>query len=223
MRWPASRLIASACCRCPFATRCRPISCSVSERLIPRSGVDLHWRRQRRCGLICLCLVDSPARASCVWRASMSLYASWHKISSAAPHGRPTERNCTMQVSDTAETVIQPPTGWQLINFAELWQYRDLLYFLAWRDVKVRYKQAALGVAWAILQPAMMMLIFFIVFSVVSNAYQGDKPYLLFVFTALLPWSFFATSIANAGNSVIGSERLITKIYFQIGRASCRE
>jgi lipopolysaccharide transport system permease protein len=119
-----------------------------------------------------------------------------------------------MQVSDTAETVIQPPTGWQLINFAELWQYRDLLYFLAWRDVKVRYKQAALGVAWAILQPAMMMLIFFIVFSVVSNAYQGDKPYLLFVFTALLPWSFFATSIANAGNSVIGSERLITKIYF---------
>jgi lipopolysaccharide transport system permease protein len=119
-----------------------------------------------------------------------------------------------MQVPEPAETVIRPPTGWQLINFAELWQFRDLLYFLAWRDVKVRYKQTVLGIAWAVLQPAMMMLIFFVIFSVVTDTYHGEKPYLLFVFSALLPWSFFATSIANAGNSVIGSERLITKIYF---------
>ena len=119
-----------------------------------------------------------------------------------------------MQAPEPAETVIRPPTGWQLINFAELWQFRDLLYFLAMRDVKVRYKQAVLGIAWAVLQPAMMMLIFFVIFSVVTDTYHGEKPYLLFVFSALLPWSFFATSIANAGNSVIGSERLITKIYF---------
>ncbi|MBI2805106.1 MAG: ABC transporter permease [Planctomycetes bacterium] len=113
-----------------------------------------------------------------------------------------------------AVTVIRPPRGWQLINFAELWHFRDLLYFLAWRDVKVRYKQTLLGVAWAVLQPALMMSIFYIIFTVVTHTYQGERPYPLFVFSALLPWTFFATAIANAGNSVIGSERLITKIYF---------
>jgi lipopolysaccharide transport system permease protein len=112
-------------------------------------------------------------------------------------------------------SVIRPPTGWQLINFAELWHFRDLLFFLAWRDVKVRYKQTLLGVAWAVLQPALMMCIFYVIFFVVAGTY-GDKepPYAIFVLSALLPWTFFATAIANAGNSVIGSERLITKIYF---------
>src|ERR1019366_8561366 len=120
-----------------------------------------------------------------------------------------------MQTPEPAETVIRPPTGWQLINFAELWHYRDLLYFLAWRDVKVRYKQAVLGIAWAVLQPAMMMFILYVIFFVVADTYHNrDVPYPLFVFTALLPWSFFANAIANAGNSVVGSERLITKIYF---------
>jgi lipopolysaccharide transport system permease protein len=114
-------------------------------------------------------------------------------------------------------TVIRPPTGWQLINFAELWQFRDLLYFLAWRDVKVRYKQTLLGVAWAVLQPLLMMVIFTIIFSVITDTYKGDEkkaPYYVFVLTGLLPWTFFATAIANAGNSVVGSEKLITKIYF---------
>jgi lipopolysaccharide transport system permease protein len=120
------------------------------------------------------------------------------------------------QTPEPAETVIRPPTGWQLINFTELWHFRDLLYFLAWRDVKVRYKQTALGVAWAVLQPAMMMLIFYIIFVLVANTYHNEDvvPYPLFVFSALLPWTFFATAIAAAGNSVVGSERLITKIYF---------
>ena len=117
---------------------------------------------------------------------------------------------------EPTETVIRPPTGWQLINFAELWQFRDLLYFLAWRDVKVRYKQTLLGIAWAVLQPAMMMFIFYVIFFVVARTYAEENatPYPLFVLTAILPWTFFATAIANAGNSVIGSERLITKIYF---------
>ncbi len=117
---------------------------------------------------------------------------------------------------DAALTVIRPPTGWQLINVAELWQFRDLLYFLAWRDVKVRYKQAVLGIAWAVLQPAMMMFIFYVIFFVVANTYKNndEMPYPLFVFSALLPWSFFATAVATAGNSLVGSERLITKIYF---------
>jgi lipopolysaccharide transport system permease protein len=112
-------------------------------------------------------------------------------------------------------TVIRPPAGWQLINFAELWHFRDLLYFLAWRDVKIRYKQTVLGVAWAVLQPALMMIIFTILFSMITSTYtRTDIPYPLFVLAGLLPWTFFATAIANAGNSVIGSERLITKIYF---------
>ncbi len=112
--------------------------------------------------------------------------------------------------------MIRPPAGWQLINFAELWHARDLLYFLAWRDVKVRYKQTLLGIAWAVLQPAMMMLIFYVIFFVVAQTYKNEDemPYPLFVFSALLPWSFFATAISSAGNSVVGSERLITKIYF---------
>src|SRR6266446_9434030 len=111
-------------------------------------------------------------------------------------------------------TLIRPPSGWQLVNVRELWHFRDLLYFLAWRDVKVRYKQTVLGAAWAVLQPGMMMVVFTIFFSRLGQMPSGDLPYPVFVFAGLLPWSFFATAIANAGNSVVGSERLITKIYF---------
>src|SRR5690348_2156864 len=114
----------------------------------------------------------------------------------------------------TANTVIEPPKGWQLINVRELWRYRELLYFLTWRDVKVRYKQTLLGAAWAILQPVMMMVVFTIFLGRLAKLPAGDLPYPIFVFAGLLPWTFFATAIANAGNSVVGSERLITKIYF---------
>ncbi|MEX2139925.1 MAG: ABC transporter permease [Pirellulales bacterium] len=112
------------------------------------------------------------------------------------------------------QTVIEPPRGWQLVNARELWQYRELLGFLTWRDVKVRYKQTLLGASWAILQPAMMMIVFTIFFGRMARVPTGDIPYPLFVYAGLLPWTFFATAIANAGNSVVGSERLITKIYF---------
>jgi lipopolysaccharide transport system permease protein len=112
------------------------------------------------------------------------------------------------------QTVIEPPRGWQLINARELWQYRELLGFLTWRDVKVRYKQTLLGASWAILQPALMMVVFTIFFGRMARVPTGDVPYPLFVYAGLLPWTFFATAIANAGNSVVGSERLITKIYF---------
>lgn len=109
---------------------------------------------------------------------------------------------------------ILPAGGWQLVNVRELWQYRELLFFLTWRDVKVRYKQTALGAAWAILQPALMMVVFTIFFGRMAKVPTGDVPYPLFAFAGLLPWTFFATAMANAGNSVVGSERLITKIYF---------
>jgi lipopolysaccharide transport system permease protein len=111
-------------------------------------------------------------------------------------------------------TVIAPARGWQLINVRELWRYRELLFFLTWRDVKVRYKQTLLGAAWAILQPVMMMVVFTIFFGRLAKLPAGDLPYPIFVFAGLLPWTFFATAIASAGNSVVGSERLITKIYF---------
>src|SRR5689334_6446118 len=109
-------------------------------------------------------------------------------------------------------TVIEPPQGWQLVNVAELWKFRELLYFLIWRDVKVRYKQTLLGAAWAILQPTMMMIVFTVFFGRLAKLPAGDKPYPVFVFAGLLPWTFFAAAIANAGNSVVGAERLITKI-----------
>lgn len=113
-----------------------------------------------------------------------------------------------------ALTVITPPTGRSFVNVAELWRFRDLLYFLAWRDVKVRYKQTALGVAWAVLQPAMMMVVFTLFFARLAGVSSGGVPYPLFAYAGLLPWTFFSTAVAAAGNSVIGSERIITKIYF---------
>lgn len=113
-----------------------------------------------------------------------------------------------------SRTVIRPPHGWQLVDFHELWKYRELLYFLTWRDVKVRYKQTVLGAAWAILQPLLMMVVFSVFFGRLAQVDSGDTPYSLFAFAGLLPWTFFAAAIANAGNSVVGSERLITKIYF---------
>jgi lipopolysaccharide transport system permease protein len=112
------------------------------------------------------------------------------------------------------KTVIEPPRGWQLVNVRELWQFRELVYFLTWRDVKVRYKQTLLGAAWAVLQPLLMMVVFTIFFGRMAGVPSGDLPYPLFAYAGLLPWTFFATAITAAGNSVVGSERLITKIYF---------
>ena len=113
-------------------------------------------------------------------------------------------------------TVIEPPRGWQLVNVRELWRFRELLFFLAWRDVKVRYKQTVLGAAWAVLQPAMMMIVFTIFFGNMGRMAEGVAPgqYPIFVLAGLLPWTFFATAVTGAAGSVLGSERLITKIYF---------
>jgi lipopolysaccharide transport system permease protein len=119
-----------------------------------------------------------------------------------------------------AETLIAPPRGWQLIDVAELWRFRELIAMLAWRDIKVRYKQTFLGAAWAVLQPAMMMVVFTIFFNQIAKVPTGKLPsgepipYPVFVLAGLLPWTFFAAAVTNASNSVLGSERLITRIYF---------
>lgn len=110
-------------------------------------------------------------------------------------------------------TLISPSAGWQWINVRELWQHRELVYFFAWRDVKIRYKQTLLGAGWAVLQPALMMVVFTIFFGRMARVSSGDLPYPLFAYAGLVAWTFFATAISQAGNSVVGSERLITKVY----------
>jgi lipopolysaccharide transport system permease protein len=112
------------------------------------------------------------------------------------------------------EVVIRPPQGWHLVNVRDLWRYRELLFFLVWRDVKIRYKQTVLGVAWAVLQPLMMMAVFTVFFGRLAGLPSGDVPYPLFVLAGVLPWMFFSTALASAGQSVVTNERLITKIYF---------
>ena len=111
-------------------------------------------------------------------------------------------------------TVIEPRSGWQLVNLRELWRYRELLLILTWRDVKVRYKQTVLGVAWAVLQPLATMVVFSLFFGRVAGADPDGVPYPLFVFAGLLPWFFFSNSVAAAAQSVVGNQSLVTKVYF---------
>src|SRR6202049_749979 len=122
--------------------------------------------------------------------------------------------NGTTDAARDAVHIIEPRSGWVPIGWRELWDYRELLYFLVWRDVKVRYKQTVLGAAWAVLQPAMMMIVFTVFLNWMAGVPGGDCPYPLFAYLGFLPWSFFASAIVSASNSVVGSERLITKIYF---------
>ena len=109
---------------------------------------------------------------------------------------------------------IEPARGWIAIGFRELWQYRELLYFLTWRDVKVRYKQTALGAAWAIIQPFFMMVVFSLFFGRLAGVPSDGIPYPVFSFCGLLPWQLFAHALTESSNSLVGSQNLITKVYF---------
>jgi len=111
-------------------------------------------------------------------------------------------------------TRITPPNGWHILDFKELWAYRELLSVLALRDIKVRYKQTVLGVAWAIIQPLAAMLIFTIIFGRLAKIPSEGYPYAIFVYSALLPWTFFANALSTSGNSLVGSSHLVSKIYF---------
>jgi lipopolysaccharide transport system permease protein len=111
-------------------------------------------------------------------------------------------------------TVIEPPRGWRMLDWRELWAYRELLWVLAARDVQVRYKQAVLGGAWAIIRPFTTMVIFSVVFGHLARMPSDGYPYPVFVFAGLLPWTFFATAISTAGNSLVGSAHLVSKVYF---------
>jgi lipopolysaccharide transport system permease protein len=110
--------------------------------------------------------------------------------------------------------LIKPSGARSALNLREVWAYRELLYFLTWRDVKVRYKQTALGAAWAVLQPLLMMIIFTLFFGRLAGIASDGVPYPLFAYAGLLPWMFFANATTNSGNSVVGSANLVSKIYF---------
>jgi len=111
-------------------------------------------------------------------------------------------------------TVIRPRPGWQAVDFGELWRHRELLYFLVWRDVKVRYKQTVMGAAWAILQPLMTMVVFSVIFGRFAGMPSEGYPYPIFLYAGLLPWTLFSTSVAKAGVSLVNQTPLLTKIYF---------
>ncbi len=111
-------------------------------------------------------------------------------------------------------TYLRPSKGWLSVDFKELWRYRELIFFLTWRDIKVRYKQAVLGIAWAILQPLLTMLIFTVVFGILLDTPSQDLPYPLFSLSALLPWQLFASALQRSSVSLVGNANLITKVYF---------
>jgi lipopolysaccharide transport system permease protein len=120
----------------------------------------------------------------------------------------------SVERSEVRHTRIEPSKGWTSLGLKDLWQYRELLFFLTWRDIKVRYKQTALGAAWAVIQPLFTMLVFTLFFGRLARVPSDGFPYPLFSYAALLPWQLFAYALTESSNSVVANERLITKVYF---------
>src|SRR5947207_378757 len=127
-------------------------------------------------------------------------------------------RHGTAGETETSVTLpflrIEPSHGWVSLKLHELWEYRELLYFLIWRDIKVRYKQTVLGAAWAIIQPFFMMVVFSLFFGYLARVPSDGIPYPIFAYCALLPWQLFAHALTESSNSLVANERLITKVYF---------
>lgn len=119
-----------------------------------------------------------------------------------------------MQTSRVPHVDIQPDQGLFPLGLGDLWAHRELLYFLAWRDVKVRYKQTAIGVAWAVLQPLLTMLVFTLIFGTFARIPSDGVPYPLFAFAALLPWNFFAQALTRGASSLVANAPVLTKVYF---------
>jgi len=111
-------------------------------------------------------------------------------------------------------TVIRPSGGLAIPDLREVWENRELIYFFAWRELKVRYKQTALGAAWAVIQPLLTTVIFTIFFGDLAKMPSEGVPYIVFVYSALVPWTYFSNSITNAGNSLVAQQNIITKVYF---------
>ena len=112
------------------------------------------------------------------------------------------------------QTIIEPSKGWQLINVRELLRYKDLFYFLVWKEIKVLYKQTILGLTWAIIRPLFTMVIFSVVFGRLAKMPSDGVPYPIFAFVALIPWTYFSTAMTSSSNSLVGNTNLLTKVYF---------
>src|SRR5215475_12886532 len=117
-------------------------------------------------------------------------------------------------VTEVGAINIEPSQRWISLGLSELWTYRELVYFLIWRDVKVRYKQTVIGAAWAVLQPLLTMLIFTIVFKNFAGVHSDGLPYSVFAYTALLPWTLFSGALGRCSTSIVGQSHLISKVYF---------
>jgi lipopolysaccharide transport system permease protein len=125
------------------------------------------------------------------------------------------QKNPPQEAVATRVHVIESRSGWRVFDLLEIWRYREVLYFLTWRDIKVRYKQSVLGVAWVLIQPLLAMMVFAVFLGRLAGlSGASGESYALFVFTGILPWTFFANAIGSAGNSVVLNERLVTKIWF---------
>lgn len=124
-----------------------------------------------------------------------------------------TKISVTRSVNEPLIT-IKPQQGWPALELSDLWRYRELLFLLTWRDIKVRYAQTALGASWAVLQPLLTMIIFSVIFGRLAKLPSDGIPYPIFTFTALLPWQLFAFSLTNSSSSLVASEKLISKVYF---------
>src|SRR5258708_2027729 len=120
----------------------------------------------------------------------------------------------TLFVRKSSILRITPPGRWWALPLDELWNYRELLYFFVWRDIKVRYKQTVIGAAWAVLQPLLTMLVFSLFFGRLAHIPSDGLPYPIFYYSALLPWMYFSAALQNATNSIVDNQRLITKVYF---------
>lgn len=120
----------------------------------------------------------------------------------------------SLRATDRQVLRLEPPKGWVFPRFRELWEYRELLYFLTWRDIKVRYKQTLLGIAWVIIQPFFTMVVFSLFFGRLAKVPSDGIPYPIFSFAALVPWTFFANGLSQSSNSLVSSTNLITKVYF---------
>lgn len=124
------------------------------------------------------------------------------------------EENAAITAPEEPVVVVEARRGWFSLDLKDLWHYRELLFFLTWRDIKVRYKQTALGAAWAILQPFLTMIVFSVIFGNLAKLPSEGIPYPIFTFTALLPWQLFSYALTSSSNSLIVSQNLITKVYF---------
>lgn len=120
----------------------------------------------------------------------------------------------TVVTQEAPTIIIEPSRGWLNLQLRAVWEYRELLYFLVWRDIKVRYKQTVLGVLWVVLQPLLSMVVFSFLFGMLLKVPSGEVPYPIFAYAALLPWNYFASSFTRSSTSVVNSAHLITKIYF---------